>query len=199
MMSRMFDASIEVVLAATILLPILFIWKKLLSENRKEYIYLSVFALYLSGVYAVVGLPTIQNYTFSLSIEIIPFTPMLRDLEQSILNVILLLPLGILLPIAWREFMSVGRIALFGFGFSLAIETLQILTHRATDVNDLILNTTGAVIGYFIVCGIAERQEIIGRNRDIKHLYMLIGIVFGVMFLIQPIISNLFWRMVFIL
>ena len=42
------------------------------------------------------------------------------------------------------------KMVLLGFLTSLSIEVLQIFTFRATDVDDLITNVTGTIIGYFI-------------------------------------------------
>ena len=36
------------------------------------------------------------------------------------------------------------------FGFSLSIELCQLFNRRNTDIDDLMMNTLGAVIGYFI-------------------------------------------------
>ncbi len=41
------------------------------------------------------------------------------------------------------------RTVITGFGISLFIEVMQIPLMRTTDVDDLILNTTGAVIGFY--------------------------------------------------
>ena len=39
---------------------------------------------------------------------------------------------------------------MIGFGFSLSIELCQLFNRRNTDIDDLMMNTLGAVIGYFI-------------------------------------------------
>lgn len=64
-------------------------------------------------------------------------------------NVVMFIPLGILLPMLWR---SMGRVWAFlpvAVGVILAVEGMQLLTRLGScDVDDLILNTVGAAIGY---------------------------------------------------
>ena len=66
------------------------------------------------------------------------------------LNVVMFLPFGFLIPLLCPENRNVFRIALGGLVFSLLIEASQILSLRGTDVDDLIMNTLGAVLGYFL-------------------------------------------------
>lgn len=49
----------------------------------------------------------------------------------------------------WRGHRSLRSVALSGAAFSLLIECSQLLTSRACDIDDLIANTLGAVLGYF--------------------------------------------------
>lgn len=66
-----------------------------------------------------------------------------------LLNIALFLPFGYLLPMLWRSHHSLRSVALSGAAFSLLIECSQLLTSRACDIDDLIANTLGAVLGYF--------------------------------------------------
>ena len=72
-----------------------------------------------------------------------------------VLNIMMTIPLGFLLPLIWKGFRSLGKvaltkIALIGFCFSLAIELSQLLNRRATTTDDLIMNTLGVVVGCLI-------------------------------------------------
>ncbi|TWP48256.1 VanZ family protein [Lentzea tibetensis] len=65
--------------------------------------------------------------------------------EQMLLNVALFVPLGAFL---WRQRNAVA----IGFTLSLAIETTQlVLGHRIFDVDDLMTNTTGTLVGWLAV------------------------------------------------
>ena len=60
------------------------------------------------------------------------------------------IPLGFLLPFIWKSYRKLWKTIFLGAGFSLLIEISQLITSRATDIDDLIANTIGAVVGYFI-------------------------------------------------
>lgn len=88
----------------------------------------------------------------------INWTPLVHILEydtrrELLLNIIgnvgLFLPSGIVLPLLYRKLDRFWKVAAAGAGMSLCIELLQLpFAGRATDVDDLILNTLGCMIGY---------------------------------------------------
>ena len=63
-------------------------------------------------------------------------------------NVILFVPFGLIIPLLWN--ISGKKTLLIGFGISLFIEICQLFLTRGTDVDDLILNTTGVLLGILI-------------------------------------------------
>lgn len=64
-------------------------------------------------------------------------------------NVLAFVPYGLLLPLLWHRQRHFYRILLLSFDFSLLIEVIQLVTKVGCfDVDDLILNTLGGVIGY---------------------------------------------------
>ena len=63
-------------------------------------------------------------------------------------NIGIFVPIGIFIAYLYK--MSAAGTALCGFYISLVIETVQLPLDRTTDVDDLILNTAGAVAGYFV-------------------------------------------------
>lgn len=60
-------------------------------------------------------------------------------------NIILFMPFGFFIPLLWR--ISAIKAVIIGFLASLFIETCQLFLARGTDVDDLILNTFGALLG----------------------------------------------------
>ena len=62
----------------------------------------------------------------------------------TMLNIVLIIPLGFFLPLLYKKYDSLGKIALVGFLVSLSIEIAQMFGTGATDINDLITNTVGA-------------------------------------------------------
>ena len=70
---------------------------------------------------------------------------------QIALNVVLFIPFGFMLPIINQHNQSFFTTLFYGFLFSFAIEVMQYITGRGlADIDDLINNTLGAVIGYLI-------------------------------------------------
>ncbi len=61
------------------------------------------------------------------------------------------IPSGIVLPIIYKKLNSFLKVIGVGALISLCIEILQLLFfERASDIDDLLLNTLGAGIGYLI-------------------------------------------------
>ena len=59
-------------------------------------------------------------------------------------------PLGVMMPVAFRRMRSFGKTALSLALFSFAIEFTQYFTGRSADIDDLMLNTLGGMFGYLI-------------------------------------------------
>lgn len=103
---------------------------------------------------------------FPPRINCIPFLNII-DYEirrEAIINIIgnicLFIPTGILLPILFRQLDSFPKVLLAGAGLSLAIEIIQLLLpNSVTDIDDLILNTLGVVIGYGIYTLVSGRKR----------------------------------------
>lgn len=74
-----------------------------------------------------------------------------KSWESVIINFLMFVPLGYLIPLSFHRVNRWWMIVLLGFGFSLSIETMQILFHRGWfDVDDILLNSLGALGGYFV-------------------------------------------------
>lgn len=63
-------------------------------------------------------------------------------------NIILFAPFGFFIPLLWGT--SAKKTVLIGFCCSLFIEICQLFLARGTDVDDLILNTSGVLLGVLI-------------------------------------------------
>ena len=81
-------------------------------------------------------------------------------------NVLGFLPFGFLLPVMSRRMRRPLTVILLGFCVSLAVETIQLAAKVGIfDVDDLMLNTLGAAVGYvvFVACN-AVRRKIYGEK-----------------------------------
>ncbi|MEU9517329.1 VanZ family protein [Streptomyces sp. NPDC048224] len=80
--------------------------------------------------------------------------PALRDAVKQIGgNILLGVPFGVLVPVVAPRTRGVLRVALLTAVVMLLVEFAQgaLVTGRAFDIDDVILNTTGALIGYLLL------------------------------------------------
>ena len=106
---------------------------------------------------------------FPFRINLIPFVNLLdydnrRDLLLNVVgNVSMFIPSGIVLPIIYRNLNSFRKVVSTGILISLFIELIQLpFSVRASDVDDLILNTLGVIIGYGIYT--LGRKHLVNRQ-----------------------------------
>ena len=181
-----------VLLASLFLIPISFYLHYRCINHIGTSILLFLLAAYLSGVYAVVGLPDLLYIRFNLRYNYIPFQYMFSAWKTSALNIALFFPLGLLVPLVFRRFRSIYQILLLGFFTSLGIEVLQIFTYRATDINDLITNSLGTVLGWAvaqILLWLFPKTQVYTNAISISHV---LSAVFVIMFFLHPLAEQLF-------
>jgi len=71
--------------------------------------------------------------------------------KQIMGNLALLFPFGIYLPLLFPKMNTFFRVLVISLLFSVIIETIQLITRfRVADVDDVLLNTTGAVLGFIL-------------------------------------------------
>ena len=190
-MYRIYSTGIETAAASAILIPILFLYHIFIFHNIKKTAAYILFSLYLAAICFLVGFPNIAGMRIVLSHNFIPFYGMLNDITNSYLNVLLFIPLGIFVPCLWPEYRSMMKTVGLGLMTSLGIEILQIFTFRATDINDVITNVAGTMIGYLIGKLIINRFPQLNwlgcKERELYLLYVTVGVV---MFFSQPFIQS---------
>ena len=190
-MYRIYTTGIETAAASAILIPILFLYQIFIFHNIKKTAAYILFSLYLAAICFLVGFPNIAGMRIVLSHNFIPLRGMLTDITNSYLNVLLFIPLGIFVPCLWPEYRSMMKTVGLGLMTSLGIEILQIFTFRATDINDVITNVAGTMIGYLIGKLIINRFPQLNwlgcKERELYLLYVTVGVV---MFFSQPFIQS---------
>ena len=73
------------------------------------------------------------------------------SLEGIVLNILLFIPFGFLVPTIWRRRWTWWKIMLIGLVASFCIEAVQLITRLGfADIDDLMNNTIGAGIGYLL-------------------------------------------------
>ena len=122
--------------------------------NFIHMIWVFIFLYYVYLVLETTGIGTIweiglyPGMKLQEEINLIPFRDGIS--LSMILNVVMFMPLGFLLPLLWKEYQSLVRTAIIGFCFSCGIELCQLFNRRVSDVDDLLMNTLGAILGWLI-------------------------------------------------
>lgn len=118
---------------------------------------LALFALYLCAVFSLTFFPFritpyLGRYEFnSTLLEIVQGTYTAGNWVWAMIagNVLMLVPFGFLAPLLWERLRG-WRVLPAGLGLILAIELLQPFTGRSFDVDDILLNFLGVLVGALI-------------------------------------------------
>lgn len=195
-MYRIYIALIEVAAAAVFIIPIWCIYNRFYFHSRKMTILYMIFGFYLTAVLTLAGFPNIISLKVELTVNIIPFVYMINDFINACLNVLLFVPYGFFLPVLWKEFRNAKKIFAAGFAMTLFIEISQIFTGRATDIDDIITNLAGTLIGYLIAYWFTDaftrRMVKISKKKDFYIICLSVALI---MFFLQPFTSSLLWKM----
>lgn len=157
----MMESYLLAILVSMVLITIInIILNKKSSGNIKWQHYLFGYFLILYLVISlkdIVGFPTLSDLERKVMLGVPIFDPVLNFIPFSsgieistILNIIFFMPFGFLLPTLWNKFRKFIPTVFAGFIFSLIIEVGQLFTIRATDVDDLIMNTLGTILGFIL-------------------------------------------------
>lgn len=163
------------------------------KSTSTHYFWTYTMMIYIWLVFSVTGIGSVWDIiskgglieTFQqANIGIIPFQS--DGLFTYCMNVIMLMPLGFLLPYIWRNFRNPIKVALTGLAFSIFIEFAQLPTNRLVDIDDLLMNTLGAVLGYVV-------WKMIGKhffNKKEKQRIIALGNFEPVIYLVLVCASN---------
>jgi glycopeptide antibiotics resistance protein len=105
----------------------------------------------------------------------IAYVPFEVDLPSFVLNVIMFMPFGVLLPLVWRAVDGYWRMVALAAATSTGIEVIQLIlnltlgSRRTVDVNDVIANTAGALAGLLVL-------RLAVPNRDQRALLGRLGV-----------------------
>lgn len=147
----------------TVILPFLitFVILDLVYKHKKipqpkgRFVILAIFIMYIFAVFYFTGVGTIfdlQRYGIQLNANQINLLPFSKDIDivAYFLNVLLFVPFGLFLPFIWHNIDKLRYTVLSGFSFSLLVEISQLFNNRRTDIDDLLLNTLGTLIGHLL-------------------------------------------------
>lgn len=161
--------SAEIAFAAIWLLVRILVWIRNRKINWKREALLLLMFVNLAVIIRFVFFPRalteghIQPLVFDpdtawpFRINIVPFVHLFqygntRDIIWNVVgNTAMFIPSGIVLPVVYKKLDNFGKVVAAGAFISFCIEILQLpFASRASDIDDLIMNTLGVVIGYGI-------------------------------------------------
>lgn len=170
--------------------------------NLGKMFMLFVFAVYFMAVFSVVGIPTVYTMKVDFVFNLIPLIDIFNSpvvyIINTILNVILFMPLGFLLPTIWKEYRSIKKTVFMGLAISVIIELLQIFTFRVTDIDDLITNTLGTFWGCY--CGKRASFKLLlkisakAENDSICEPVIILIATLLIAIIFQPLVLNKIWE-----
>lgn len=128
-----------------------------------------LFVIYMIGLFKIILFKTVSiqqlfgTYTKRRSLNLIPFktiTEYIVDYKQLGIfngvsnvmgNIIVFIPLGYMVPMIFKKFSKLNKVFMVSAMLSLFFEVSQyIFGIGSTDIDDIILNAFGGVIGYVL-------------------------------------------------
>lgn len=80
-------------------------------------------------------------------------------------NITMFIPLGIVWPVVFKELDTHAKVIAAGAGFSLLIEIIQLpFFDRVSDIDDLLLNSLGFIVGYGLYLLVRKIRSLIRRH-----------------------------------
>lgn len=163
-------------------------------KRKKTFAYIfffTIFFIYLVGVIKFTQFPIyLSEYmraeigqTVWRDMNLIPLIALkYRALNTSLLNILLTIPFGFGLPFVSN--LRFRRVIIAGAIFSIILEFLQLaialivgFTFRVVDINDVIFNTIGVVVGYALFIGFIHAYRFmldrwhISQNAILRYIY----------------------------
>lgn len=137
--------------------------------------FIALWILVLSGHYASPD-DMAKDAVFRLrnltNINIIPFRTIRSFISWGsadevcvniISNIVMFVPFGFCLPALWKKLQKLWKCALLCLAFPICIETLQLFIWRNTDIDDIILNYIGGMLGTAVFFILNKHTEFIKK------------------------------------
>ena len=162
-------------------------------SSRRHILRVCVFSVYIIAVFYLTDTGTIFDllrYGREMHQGQENFIPFANDNNMIgySLNVLLFVPFGFLLAMIWPSTGEYKHVLLSGLLFSLLIEVSQLLNHRATDVDDLIMNAAGAALGFLVYRAFAHITKWDNKRLDCLKYEPFVYV--GAMFLGRFLLYN---------
>ena len=156
-------------------------FKEDFRTQKKKILFEFLLLLYMCTILKITGVigmnfNTQFNSSVLKNIIIVPFVG--SNIKMVILNILMFVPYGILLPIVFtKRKWDVKGICFISFCSSLCIEILQLFGGRLCEIDDLIANIGGTIIGYLVLQLIKKLCS--KRNHTRKMLWITAFLIIG--------------------
>ncbi len=163
------------IIAMFIVLAVHMVYSIIRKKSIRRSLLISVFIIYISMVILITFFPIVYSHdvytqfgTLESAVQLTPFKTIhymikytSRDMAFAQVggNIIMTIPFGIFLPLLLKR-KKLPLLILYAAAFPVCIELLQLLLgyllgtyYRMTDIDDVILNFTGIILGYAIYFG----------------------------------------------
>lgn len=154
--------------------------------NRAREMILALFVLFMIGLLALTfenGIDILQQKNIfrlakerlqsGIGINFVPFHTIRAFIKYSsglggiminiVGNIVMFLPWGLGLPLLWKKYQSFLHLAFMSLMLPICIEFVQLFIGRSVDVDDVILNFAGGMLGGLIYLVLSKLFPRIGR------------------------------------
>lgn len=171
----------------------------LIKNNQKFCFYKEIFMLlFIIYVMCLFEIVTLQDYNYGLS-NYIPFKEIFRYqigsrlfIKNIIGNILLFLPYGYFTA-DYLKSKKVLPVALLTMLVSLTIECVQLNIGRTFDIDDVILNTLGGILGYLLY-RLTEKMIVklpkFFKTEGFINFFVILILIIGIVYLFDwPVIE----------
>ncbi len=148
-------AIIFIIVIITLYLPIMLKLNRKGVSIGKQVRYLGLFCSIFLIVFATILFVPITLHPQHHILNLIPFNWIFEEKDainhliiEVIPNIMLFIPLGLFIPIVYRNKRTIFKTIIFVLLITLSVEFVQYFIGRSSDINDVIANTLGGIIGY---------------------------------------------------
>lgn len=151
------------------------------NENKVQLLCELLLTIYMCTILQITGIiGRVYTWNFSSAalknLAAIPFQG--ASIRMVTLNCLLFVPYGFLAAFLKRKTcISWWKLTFAGFITSFMIEFIQAFTGRLPEVDDLIANTVGFLVGVLIAHGLLELKNKTSRKRGLVKIVLTIGVL----------------------
>lgn len=137
-------------------LPILFFLKKKGKSVTRQLSYIGLFcSLFLIIFATILFVPiTFHPDTYLLNVQPFQWIGNMDSFQQFVVekipNILLFIPLGFFLPVVFQGKRRFYQTIFLSFGLTFGVEFFQYFIGRSADIDDIIMNLLGAILGYVL-------------------------------------------------